>query len=923
MHPISSRTNKVLLIICLLAIGFGVFAQAPNLLNYQGVARNAVGNPLPNQAMNLRLSVHNLSASGTVVYSETRPITTNLGGLFSVQIGSAGTTSSTGTIGGVNWLSGDKFLQVEIDPISNNNYLNLGTVQLVTVPYAFNAASAGNATTATKLAAPKNINGVAFDGSADISIAAAASAELLTGTNIKSTVTGSSLTSLGTLTNLTVTNPIAGSVTGNAATATLASTVTTNANLSGDVTSVGNVTSVKQINGTALSGLSTGILKNTTTTGVPSIAVAGTDYLTPTGSAAGLTNFPTFNQKTSGNAATATKLETPKNINGVSFDGTGDITVTADAGTLIGNTLKSTVTGSSLTSLGTLTNLTVTNPIAGSVTGNAATATKLATPKNINGVAFDGSSDITIGAAAAAEQLTGTILKSTVTGSSLTSVGTLTNLTVTNPIAGSVTGNAASATNLTGLTTSVATLNNLSGVNTGDQTTITGNAATATKLAATKNINGVAFDGSSDITIGAAAAAEQLTGTTLKSTVTGSSLTSVGTLANLTVTNPIVGSITGNAATATTATTVTTNANLTGDVTSVGNATTIADNAVTTAKIANANVTLAKLENLASGAIIVGNTSNRPTAVSISGDAVLSPTGELIITTGAITTSKIATSAVATASIADGAITNAKVTDVAASKITGTFTSATVNGKVIVGASSAASASAVLEASSTTQGFLPPRMTFDQRNAISSVVAGLVVWCSDCGNNGELQVHNGTAWKNMIGGTASIVPPKVGDAYQGGIIAYILVSGDPGYVSGEVHGLIAATSDQSTGIDWFNNRSFTTTGATGTAIGTGLSNTNTIITSQGATSTSYAAGLARAYNGGGYFDWYLPSKDELAKLYAMKVLGFGGFGSWFYWSSTENGLYYAWGQNFSDGSWESSGSNKGSTSFDVRAIRAF
>jgi hypothetical protein len=78
-----------------------------------------------------------------------------------------------------------------------------------------------------------------------------------------------------------------------------------------------------------------------------------------------------------GNAATATKLSTVRNINGVAFDGSGDITITstADAGTLTGTTLNSTVTGSSLTSVGTLANLTVTNPIAGSITGNAATAT--------------------------------------------------------------------------------------------------------------------------------------------------------------------------------------------------------------------------------------------------------------------------------------------------------------------------------------------------------------------------------------------------------------------------------------------------------------------------------------------------------------------------------------------------------------------
>jgi hypothetical protein len=60
-----------------------------------------------------------------------------------------------------------------------------------------------------------------------------------------------------------------------------AATVTTNANLSGDVTSVGNAATVVKINGTSLAGLSTGILKNTTTTGVPTIAVAGTDYQVP------------------------------------------------------------------------------------------------------------------------------------------------------------------------------------------------------------------------------------------------------------------------------------------------------------------------------------------------------------------------------------------------------------------------------------------------------------------------------------------------------------------------------------------------------------------------------------------------------------------------------------------------------------------
>ena len=69
------------------------------------------------------------------------------------------------------------------------------------------------------------------------------------------------------------------------------------------------------------------------------------------------------------------------------------------------------------------------------------------------------------------------------------------------------------------------------------------------------------------------------------------------------------------------------------------------------------------------------------------------------------------------------------------------------------------SASAALQIDSTTKGLLPPRMTQTQRNAIATPATGLMVWCTDCGTAGELQVYNGTTWTNSVGATASGIVP--------------------------------------------------------------------------------------------------------------------------------------------------------------------
>jgi len=139
--------KKFLLTITTAFVALFTMAQSPNLMNYQGVARNAVGNVIPNQQIALRLSILSGSANGSVVYSETRTVFTNAFGLFNVVVGSPGTLAQTGTIAGINWTGfpsggASKFLQVEIDPQGGSNFTNVGSTQMVSVPYALNAGAA-------------------------------------------------------------------------------------------------------------------------------------------------------------------------------------------------------------------------------------------------------------------------------------------------------------------------------------------------------------------------------------------------------------------------------------------------------------------------------------------------------------------------------------------------------------------------------------------------------------------------------------------------------------------------------------------------------------------------------------------------------------------------------------------------------------
>ncbi|RKX19994.1 MAG: hypothetical protein DRP35_06775 [Candidatus Zixiibacteriota bacterium] len=148
--------KKLILFFISLMLVTDIFAQAPESFTYQAIVRDNLGNPLGDTSVTLQFNILQGSATGTTVYSENKVTTTNGFGLINLQIGQG--TVNSGNFSTINWGNNLYFLNILLD--QGSGFVDIGTQQFISVPYAMYAKSSGG------ISAAGNTGNVQFnDGS--------------------------------------------------------------------------------------------------------------------------------------------------------------------------------------------------------------------------------------------------------------------------------------------------------------------------------------------------------------------------------------------------------------------------------------------------------------------------------------------------------------------------------------------------------------------------------------------------------------------------------------------------------------------------------------------------------------------------------------------------------------------------------------
>ena len=134
--------KKFIALVFLLLTNFLLQAQAPEGVNYQAVIRDNLGSPIENTIVGVKIAIYQNATSGNLVFEESFTPNTNAFGLVNFIIGQGNLISGDFSL--IDWSSGPYFLEISADIDGGVNYENIGSQELMSVPYALYAKTAGN-----------------------------------------------------------------------------------------------------------------------------------------------------------------------------------------------------------------------------------------------------------------------------------------------------------------------------------------------------------------------------------------------------------------------------------------------------------------------------------------------------------------------------------------------------------------------------------------------------------------------------------------------------------------------------------------------------------------------------------------------------------------------------------------------------------
>jgi hypothetical protein len=364
------QTALLLVVLFTTATTYAQVSQAPDGIQFQALATDANGHPAAGRVIYVKDAIVAKTATGTIVYSETFKVTASSAGIFTIVLGKGTYASGVRSIANIDWANGPFFLNLKIavEPSVpnaswnvNNEYVDLGTSQFWSTPYALYAG---------------NVKGM--DTKLNIADTAAMLKPYFTSINLKANIESPTFT--GTVSGITKAMVGLGNVDNTAdidkpvssatqaaldlkanATDVTTSLATKVDKVTGKALSTNDYTTAEKTKLAAITGTNTGdqdlsaLATNTALALKANTADVSTSLATKVDKVTGKelsTNDYTTAEKTklaaitgtntgdqiniTGNAATATKLATPRNINGIAFDGSENITVAAAASTLSG-----------------------------------------------------------------------------------------------------------------------------------------------------------------------------------------------------------------------------------------------------------------------------------------------------------------------------------------------------------------------------------------------------------------------------------------------------------------------------------------------------------------------------------------------------------------------------------------------------------